>query len=129
MTDNERVRTLRKTLGLTLEKFGERLGLKKNTVSAIETGRNTLTEQNIKSICREFNVDYIWLTTGEGQMFLDNDDDTVEMIDRVMFGESVFHKNLFKTFANLDETELTVLEGIINKYIHIANNQNEKADD
>ena len=30
MTENERVRELRKTLGLTLEKFGERLGVKKD---------------------------------------------------------------------------------------------------
>ena len=40
MTENERVRELRKTLGLTLERFGERLGVKKNAISAIENGRN-----------------------------------------------------------------------------------------
>lgn len=68
MTINERVKAVRKSkeVNLTLEKFGERLGIKKSTLSAIETGRNALTEQNIRSICREFNVNEDWLRTGEG---------------------------------------------------------------
>lgn len=117
MTQGERVKKIRKALGLTLEKFGEKLGLKKNTMSAIETGRNSLTEQNIKAICREFNVDYMWLTTGEGEMFVESDDSAMELIDRIMFGENEFHKNLFKTFARLDEQELLALESILDKFI------------
>ena len=31
MTQNERVKEVRKTLGLTLEKFGDRLGIKKSS--------------------------------------------------------------------------------------------------
>lgn len=69
MTQGERVREIRKALNLTLEKFGEKVGAKKNTMSAIETGRNALTEQMSKSICREFNVNYDYLVNGEGDMF------------------------------------------------------------
>lgn len=73
---NERVRELRKTLNLTLEKFGERLGVGKTAISSIEHGVNNLTPQMIKSICREWNVSYLWLTEGEGPMFLELDADT-----------------------------------------------------
>lgn len=66
---NERIRQLRKTLGLTLEKFGEPLGVKKNSLSQIENGINGLTEQLLKAICREWNVNEEWLRTGEGDMF------------------------------------------------------------
>ena len=52
MTQGERVKKVRKARQLTLEKFGEQIGLKKNTMSAIETGRNSLTEANVLSICR-----------------------------------------------------------------------------
>ena len=52
-----------------------------------------------KSICREFNVDYMWLTTGEGEMFIDTDDDFIERIDRIMAGEDEARKNLFKVHA------------------------------
>lgn len=68
---NERIKELRKALNLTLEKFGEPIGLKKSALSLIESGRNSVTEQTVKAICREFNVDYLWLTTGEGEMFTD----------------------------------------------------------
>lgn len=53
---NKRVKELRKYLGLTLEKFGERIGVTKVTISRIENGINNVTEQMFKSICREFNV-------------------------------------------------------------------------
>ena len=38
MTQGERVNELRKSLGLTLEKFGERLGVTKVAISNIEKG-------------------------------------------------------------------------------------------
>lgn len=70
MTENDRLRTLRKELGLTLEKFGEKIGVKKASISAIELGRRDLTDHMFKSICREYNVNPDWLRTGEGDMFV-----------------------------------------------------------
>lgn len=71
MTQGERVRELRKSLKLTLEKFGDKLGVKKSAISDIELGRNSLTDQMSKAICREYNVNYDWLMNGEGEMFSD----------------------------------------------------------
>lgn len=71
MTQGERVREIRKELGLTLEKFGEKLGVKKNAISQLENGRNALTDQMVKAICREYNVNYDYLMSGEGEMFDD----------------------------------------------------------
>ncbi len=48
---NEKVKELRKALGLTLEKFGEKLGVTKQTISRIENGVNSLTDQMLKAIC------------------------------------------------------------------------------
>ena len=106
MTQGERIREVRKALGLTLEKFGEKIGMKKNSVSQIENGKNSVTEQVIKSICREFNVDYIWLTTGDGEMFVDTDDDFIERIDRIMVGEDDARKNLFKALLEASDEQL-----------------------
>lgn len=69
MTQGERVREIRKTLKLTLEKFGGKLGVGKGAISAIETGARNLTEQMAVSICREYNVNYDYLVNGEGEMF------------------------------------------------------------
>lgn len=71
LTQGERVKEARKSLNLTLEKFGERLGVRKTAISKIENGENNLTEQMLKSICREFNISEEWLRDGTGDMFVD----------------------------------------------------------
>lgn len=71
MTQGERVKEARKSLNLTLEKFGERLGVTKVAISNIENGNRSLTDQMQKSICREFNISEEWLRDGTGDMFVD----------------------------------------------------------
>ena len=71
MTKGERVREIRKALGLTLDKFGEKLGVQKSAVSKIEKSANSLTDQMAKAICREYNVNYDYLIYGDGEMFDD----------------------------------------------------------
>ena len=66
---NERLVLLRNTLKLTGAKFGERIGIKKSTVSGLENGTANLTDRMLKSICREFNVNEEWLRNGTGEMF------------------------------------------------------------
>lgn len=65
----EQVKEIRKHLGLSQKAFGERLGVTDAAISSIESGRRGITEQMIKAICREFNVNYDWLKDGEGEMF------------------------------------------------------------
>lgn len=120
-SEGERVKEIRKVLNLTLDKFGARIGLKKNSVSQIENGINSLTEKNIKAICREFNVDYIWLTTGEGDMFLDNDYSFISQIDCIMSGEDEKRKNMIKALLNANDKDIEAFDRIINSYLEIKN--------
>ncbi len=126
MTQNERVKEIRKTLGLTLEKFGERIGVTRGSMSNIENGNRNLTEQMTKSICREFSVDYMWLTTGEGEMFIDMDDDFIERIDRIMAGEDEARKNLFKFMLELSDEDIVALDRLMKKAIEFTQNNKEK---
>ena len=75
-----------------------------------------------KSICREFGVDYIWLTTGEGEMFVDSDDDFMERIDRIMVDENDMRRKLFKALLNADDETLQSLE----RWIDFCANLKEK---
>nr|DAO10025.1 MAG TPA: Helix-turn-helix XRE-family like protein [Caudoviricetes sp.] len=128
MTQNERIKEVRKSLGLTLEKFGERIGLKKSAVSLIENGKNSVTDANVKAICREFGVDYIWLTTGDGEMFVDTDDDFIERIDRIMAGEDDARKNLFKFMLELSDEDIEALDRLMQKAIEFSRNNSNKKD-
>lgn len=69
MTLGERIKEVRTSKGLTLEKFGACLGMKKAGLSKIENGQVNVTDAVIKSICREFSVDELWLRTGVGEPF------------------------------------------------------------
>ena len=126
MTQNERVKEIRKPLGLTLEKFGERIGVTRGSMSNIENGNRNLTEQMTKSICREFSVDYMWLNTGEGEMFIDTDDDFIERIDRIMAGEDEARKNLFKFMLELSDDDIAALDRLMKKAIEFTQNNKEK---
>ncbi len=102
MTQGERVRKIRKTLGLTLEKFGDKLGIKKAAVSKIEKGENSLTDANMKAICREFHVDYTWLTTGEGDdIFEKSPSSTMEQLKKE-FDLDDFSYNLVYQYLKLN---------------------------
>ena len=69
MTQGERVKEVRKSLNLTMEQFGNKLGVTKVAISNIEKEKRNLTEQMSRAICREFNVREEWLKTGEGEMY------------------------------------------------------------
>lgn len=113
MTQGERVKKIRKDCGLTLEKFGEKLGVRKGAISKIEKGENNLTEQMAKAICREFRVNYIWLIQGEGEIFINSDDDFLERIDAIMTGENSFRKNLFKFMLELNDDDMDALNRLM----------------
>lgn len=106
---NQRITELRKTLGLTMEKFGEPLGIKKNTVSQIESGKNNVTDQMCKSICREFNVNEHALRTGEGwpeQMFneLPEEDEVAALVyDLLTDKENPFFQIIVATLKTYNQ--------------------------
>lgn len=97
---NERVKELRKHLGLSGEKFGERIGVQRNAISRIETGKNGLTEANIKSICREFNVNEDWLRYGKGDMF--NELSKISL-DELMADADPLDLAIMKAYFSLDK--------------------------
>ena len=64
MTVNERIKELRIPQGLTMEQFGERIGIKRSSISLIESGKNNPSDQTIMLICREFGYNEEWLRDG-----------------------------------------------------------------
>lgn len=113
---NERIRDLRKALNLTMEQFGNRIGVSKSTISNIENGNRDATEHMIKSICREYGADYMWLTSGEGEMFVETDDDFFERIDRIMAGENETRKNMFKALLYASDEDIEALARIMDMF-------------
>lgn len=66
---NERIKELRKALGLTQQELADRIGVKQNTIAQYEIGRNTPINSVVSLICKEFNVSEDWLRNANGDMF------------------------------------------------------------
>jgi len=69
MNTLDRIRLVRKTLGLNQGEFARRIGLTQTALSMIELEKSALTDKNIKLICATFAVAEGWLRTGKGEMF------------------------------------------------------------
>ncbi len=102
----DRLKQLRKTLGLTQQAFADKLGVKRNTVGQWECGINPLTDQTIFSICREFDVNKEWLCTGEGEMFVirSDEEEIAAFLGDVLSEEGeTYKKQLILALANLSD--------------------------
>ncbi len=125
---NNRLKELRKNLKLSQDTFGERIGMSGGGISLLEMGKRNITEQNVKSICREFNVDYIWLTTGEGEMFVENDDEFRKKIDRIMASEDDTRKILFKSLVDASDDDIATIKQFIQNTAALFDDKKEKID-
>ena len=66
---NDRIKLIRKALGMTQEQLAQHLGIGKAALSMIETGRAGVSARNRNILVQELNVNPEWLDGGKGQMF------------------------------------------------------------
>lgn len=114
MTQGERLRAIRKELNLTLEKFGDKLGVQRSAISKIELGDRSLTDQMIKSICREFNVSYDYLVDGEGEMFTDLPDTILDELC-IQYGLDDIDRKIVEIYLELPKSARDAIKEIIKK--------------
>lgn len=78
---NERLKILRKSLGLTQTDFGKRIGMTMQGIQKWEKGKSKPQQSTIKALISTFNVNPDWLLNGTGEMFLDNANSQQEQAD------------------------------------------------
>lgn len=108
---NERIKELRKSLGLTQLEFGEQVGVKANTIGNYEIGLRTPSDAVIRAICREFNVNENWLRTGDGKMFNPQDEKLAAFVGSLVADDSEpFKRRMVELLADLTPEEWKLLE-------------------
>lgn len=104
---HERIKELRKYLGLTQAEFGEKIAMRQTGVAWLESGDRKITDRVITTICAVFGVDEIWLRTGEGEMFQTptRDEQITDFVGKALFGDgdNDFAKQLLSILAALDD--------------------------
>lgn len=115
---NDRIKLIRKSLGLTQDEFGKRLGLTRGAITNIELNKTEPKPLLIDLICRIFNVNEDWLRTGEGEMFLPltRSEKIAKFAGKILRDESPsFQRQLVELLAELDTEEWEMLERFAQK--------------
>lgn len=114
----ERIKVVRKALGLSQTDFGSKIGVKQGTVAAYESGARIPLDSVIVSICREFNVSERWLRTGEGEMFVQlsrEEEITKFAMEIIRDPGSEFQRQLLTTMARLEPAQWKLMEQMLDQ--------------
>lgn len=124
----ERIKELRKTLGLTQQRFADGMGVKQNTIAQYESGRNTPIDAVINLICRTYNVNEEWLRTGEGEMFKpkSRNEELFEFVTNAIGEPTGIQAQLLTVMAQLSVEQWELLDDMAHKLAREV--EKEKAD-
>ena len=112
-TMNSRLYKVRKVLKMSQVEFGREIGVSGAAISRIEKGERGLTEQMLKSVCREYHVRREWLTEGTGEMFRWDKSDLLERIDALLKTQGDPAQRLFRAFVEMRADEWAALRRFI----------------
>ncbi|MFR2554961.1 MAG: helix-turn-helix domain-containing protein [Clostridium sp.] len=104
-----RIKELRTALGLSQQKFADKIGIARGNIAAYEVGKNKPSDAVISLICKEFNVNEDWLRNGIGDMFKQRDGSFSEMLSELDDSDDDFIKSFVAVYMELDEDSKEVL--------------------
>ena len=115
MTLKDRIKQIRKSVNLNQADFGQRVGVKGNTIGNYEIGLRTPSDAVILSICREFGVSETWLRTGNGEMFIrpDPDDEIERILAQISASDDELIRRIIRAYWRLDEKEKAAISKLI----------------
>ena len=95
-------------INLNQTDFGQKIGVGQSAIGLYENGKRTAPETVKKSICREFNVNYLYLNDGVGEMFIDLPETIIdELAADYDLDES--EKELIRDFVKLPKEQRKIL--------------------
>jgi len=117
---NERIKQIRKYLGMSRVEFGEKLGVSGDVVNNLERGRVEIKEDRIKLICSVFGINEDWLRNGKGEMrqHLTKNQEIGAFANEVMeLPDDAFKRRFVEALKKLDEKDWEILEKIASKLL------------
>lgn len=118
---NERLKELRKILGLTQQEMADKIGVKRNTIATYESGKVDPSSRTIADICEKFDVREEWLRTGEEPMLVElpPEDEATKLASLLLKGYQGNDEmyglilDIIRTYASLSEKDQKILKDFI----------------
>lgn len=117
---NERMKELRKILGVTQQELADKLGLKRNTIATYEIGKASPSDRVISDLCNKYNVNEEWLRTGNGEILkkVPDEDEVAIYVSELLQPDNPFSElivEVMRTYSQLDPKSQEVLKEFSNK--------------
>ena len=118
---NERLKELRKILGLTQQEMADKIGVKRNTIATYESGKVDPSSRTIADICEKFDVRKEWLRTGEKPMLVElpPEDEATKLASLLLKGYQGNDEmygliwDIIRTYVSLSEKDQKILKDFI----------------
>lgn len=114
----KRIRQVRKNIGLKQDQFAYQLGCGRSNISQIENGLFYPTANSIFVLRSKFNVNLDWLFSGEGEMFLQDKEKNIELLDFKEYSRDI------KTMLNVMKKSKPVMHRVLAVFFEIKLEKN-----
>ena len=101
MTLKDRITKIRTDAGKNKAEFANSLNVSASLITMLENGTRELTNRTAADICEKFNVNSVWLETGEGEPYNDSVTPAIKLL---------------KAEYNLDDLDIQIIE----KYLELS---------
>lgn len=117
-TLSDRIKTVVKASKLNQTQFAAKVSISQQFLSQICNGRKTPSDRTITDICREFNVNEIWLRTGEGEPFQQESrqEEIMKFAAQTIKGSDEFRKQFVSMLAKMTADDWVALGALFSKY-------------
>lgn len=121
----DRIKEIRKTLGLSQKAFGEKLGLSRSAINNIDSKSVPLKPLFLDLLCTVFSVNRDWLETGEGDIFIASSENIFRQLKKE-YDLDELDEAIIASYLSLGTAERNVIRNYIKTIVNKIDNSSSR---
>lgn len=115
----DRISALISNLGIKKVQFATSINVDQSYISQLTAGKRTPSDRTIADICREFGVSETWLRTGEGEMYIqmDEEDELTQICMEIGASDDELAKAAIRIYWRLSDKEKAVIHKMVDDLV------------
>ncbi|WP_297439495.1 helix-turn-helix transcriptional regulator [uncultured Clostridium sp.] len=114
----DRLKEIRNYFDLSQLEFANKLMLNKSSISLFENNKRDLSQRTFISICETFNIDELWLKTGQGTMFPEGSENLILLnsIVEALNVDDINILNAIRKLISLTPDEINAINNVMDQF-------------